>query len=592
MKKLITITIAITLAMPQQGYALRPMARQVSKYTFMPASESKIKTVFFDVGNVLLFFDRMHTSQSKKIAERCKKTEKEVYDILFGLYEVLYHQEGLFWQYLAGKVTFKKFYEQSLKDLGIENRKDLISYDVFYEHVAKIFWMNRPMVKIMRQLKEAGYKIGIISNLDKDSLDYIKVAFKEIFELADSCTFSCEAKANKPDEKIYAKALVEAGAKAQESVFIDDRQENVKRALNLRFKAVQYEPGMELSAFKDKLNDILRGGLGGKSKDKVILDLGVQNIYRRFWEILTIEKIIADFSEAVKLSTKKGEEFELRKQEYPDVKEGLIGYDVYFCGKRIESLLELTIAMESKEYEPEQVIPVLIEINETDKALSIRLDLGEYSGVRGFELPILNYIAKIAKKNNFKLKTESTIIFTLTQLAKVSSLSLEHEIKTAIRSQAKNLPNYAVGKKQDEMPDYPTLFYLPELNTNFVIGYDPEKKRYCLDGIAEENDSLIKPELRWAIFAEDEEGNVTVFETGSSEDDNHTHRILEGKRLSQLTFKDDCRVFLHNIRIGYAISLFNAKVKIVAAPKPIDVIPEHNTKIHVYNTLREIDAAA
>ena len=50
---------------------------------------------------------------------------------------------------------------------------------------------------------------------------------------------SCEVHINKPDPRIYQALLDKYGLKAKESVFIDDRLDNIQAAFQLGFTGIQ-----------------------------------------------------------------------------------------------------------------------------------------------------------------------------------------------------------------------------------------------------------------------------------------------------------------------------------------------------------------
>ena len=59
---------------------------------------------------------------------------------------------------------------------------------------------------------------------------------------------SCVMKLRKPDAAFFAKALATAGVRAEESVFVDDREENCEAARKLGMRAVQFESAAELTS--------------------------------------------------------------------------------------------------------------------------------------------------------------------------------------------------------------------------------------------------------------------------------------------------------------------------------------------------------
>lgn len=74
------------------------------------------------------------------------------------------------------------------------------------------------MVDFLSSLKEAGYRIGVLSNLPHMLADNL-LAVHPWFSKLDSLTFSCRIGVNKPDPRAYAQALADLDADAEDTLF-------------------------------------------------------------------------------------------------------------------------------------------------------------------------------------------------------------------------------------------------------------------------------------------------------------------------------------------------------------------------------------
>ena len=79
---------------------------------------------------------------------------------------------------------------------------------------------NEPIFDLIKELKKAGYKLGIISNVGAPLTNFLP---KELVNLFDEVTLSYETKAIKPEPEIYTYHLDKSGTQPEQAVFIDDR---------------------------------------------------------------------------------------------------------------------------------------------------------------------------------------------------------------------------------------------------------------------------------------------------------------------------------------------------------------------------------
>lgn len=88
-----------------------------------------------------------------------------------------------------------------------------------------------PTVRLIKELKEKGYKLYVLSNMSKEYIEFLRKF--PVFDLFDEQIISSEVHLGKPDRKIYEYLLSHCGLNPAETIFIDDRKDNVEAAAEL-----------------------------------------------------------------------------------------------------------------------------------------------------------------------------------------------------------------------------------------------------------------------------------------------------------------------------------------------------------------------
>jgi putative hydrolase of the HAD superfamily len=99
---------------------------------------------------------------------------------------------------------------------------------------------NGPMIDLMREAKESGHRMGLLTNnvREWEPLWRSMLPVDEIFEVVvDSGFVGCR----KPDREIYDITLERMGVPAGECLFIDDIDVNCEAARDLGMSAVHYQ---------------------------------------------------------------------------------------------------------------------------------------------------------------------------------------------------------------------------------------------------------------------------------------------------------------------------------------------------------------
>jgi putative hydrolase of the HAD superfamily len=165
--------------------------------------------------------------------------------------------QPLFWAdrpaYDEGKLTGITFWQKFLHEAGLppdpEKVQALNRWD-------QRLWTveNPPMLAWQLALKQHGLLTAILSNMGDDVLASVERAFAWI-DRFDVLVWSYQLGIAKPNPAIYRHTLDKLGVQPEETLFIDDKQENVEAAQALGIQALLYLSVNQLRA------DLIAAGL-------------------------------------------------------------------------------------------------------------------------------------------------------------------------------------------------------------------------------------------------------------------------------------------------------------------------------------------
>ena len=85
-----------------------------------------------------------------------------------------------------------------------------------------------PTIAFIEELKERGYKLYVLSNMSREYIEFLRKL--PVFDLFDGQIVSCEVGCGKPHREIYDCLLSRYELNPAETIFIDDRIDNVEAA--------------------------------------------------------------------------------------------------------------------------------------------------------------------------------------------------------------------------------------------------------------------------------------------------------------------------------------------------------------------------
>ena len=130
-----------------------------------------------------------------------------------------------FWtDYDMGVLSFDQVAEELAAYRGVEPEfaREMISIAIGKQETI------RPTEKLIDELKAAGYKLYVLSNMSREFIDFLRK--QRVYENFDGDVVSCEVGIVKPMPEIYDLLLERFDLAPAETIFIDDRKENVDAA--------------------------------------------------------------------------------------------------------------------------------------------------------------------------------------------------------------------------------------------------------------------------------------------------------------------------------------------------------------------------
>jgi putative hydrolase of the HAD superfamily len=105
-----------------------------------------------------------------------------------------------------------------------------------------IMWMNLnpAMLAWIPKIKEAGFRIGILSNMPAGVLGYMRPRFPWLAQF-DYLTWSCDLGVVKPDPAIYLHTVKKLSVSPDQALFIDNLEKNIAGAEAVGLHAALFE---------------------------------------------------------------------------------------------------------------------------------------------------------------------------------------------------------------------------------------------------------------------------------------------------------------------------------------------------------------
>jgi len=179
--------------------------------------------VYFDLGNVLLFFDHgiAARSMAKVIGVDPEVIKRTVFDSELQI------------AYERGERTTSQFVSILSDQFGKK-----FSVDELKEAAADIFVPNMNILPVLERLRSMKIPLGLLSNTCEAHWEWIlRMRYPQVLGWFDPIILSYEVQRMKPEPEIYKIAAEQCNVPAEKIFFTDDRLENIEGALRAGWQA-------------------------------------------------------------------------------------------------------------------------------------------------------------------------------------------------------------------------------------------------------------------------------------------------------------------------------------------------------------------
>lgn len=192
----------------------------------------KIESVIFDWGGVLIEDPRPGLLRyCGEAFDVSLEDYTPVHDLFLGEFHKGKISENMFWQRIADK----------LDKLMPSPRPQ------WYEAFRSAYMPRRQMFDLVSSLHEKSYKTALLSNTELPAVDF----FHEWgYDMFDELVFSCLEGVMKPERRVYEITLERLDSKAEQAVFIDDRQDYIRGAEDVGLNTILFN---SIGQVKDEL---------------------------------------------------------------------------------------------------------------------------------------------------------------------------------------------------------------------------------------------------------------------------------------------------------------------------------------------------
>ena len=195
-----------------------------------------IRTIFFDFGNVLAFFDHQ-----RAVEQLVRYTNLNAIELTLRLYG-----DSIIDDYETGKISTEEYVREALL-----NGRLSCSNDEFLACFCDIFWRNDEVCSLIPRLKP-NYRLVLASNTVDSHFRRYTADYADVLKHFDHLVTSHHAGERKPHAGFFTYAHRFALAAPDECLFVDDLPVNVESSMRFGWKGIVYAPDGTLD---DKLRE-------------------------------------------------------------------------------------------------------------------------------------------------------------------------------------------------------------------------------------------------------------------------------------------------------------------------------------------------
>jgi glucose-1-phosphatase len=197
-----------------------------------------IKTLIFDLGNVIVRFD--HSRIVQRIEQFCDFSGDDIYNQMF--------TSDVVRDYDSGKISSAEFFAKVKEKLNLR-----MSFSEFADAWNSTFDLKPILPKELFKTLAEKYRLLVLSDTNELHFEFIKRNFL-LMRHFDDYVLSYKTGTLKPYPEIFQVAVEKANCLPEECFFTDDRAGNIEGAREAGINAVLFETGEKLYEDLQKLN--------------------------------------------------------------------------------------------------------------------------------------------------------------------------------------------------------------------------------------------------------------------------------------------------------------------------------------------------
>jgi len=182
-----------------------------------------IKTIFFDFGNVVAFFD--HRRAVERLVSYTDLTAPQLIEL---------YDRPLVIDYEVGRISTENFVREAMSQGRLS-----CSPDEFLSCFCDIFWRNDEVCDLIPRLATR-YRLVLASNTVDAHFRRYTADYADLFAHFGHLVASHHAGARKPHRDFFSYAQQFALAQPEECLFVDDLESNVAPARQFGWKGLLY----------------------------------------------------------------------------------------------------------------------------------------------------------------------------------------------------------------------------------------------------------------------------------------------------------------------------------------------------------------
>lgn len=196
-----------------------------------------IKNILFDMGGVLIDIER----------QSCVDAFLKLGFSNIDQYLGDYGQKGAFLQLEEGSISENQFYELIRDEIP-----EATNEEIAHAFTCFITGMPENKLQMIEDLKSQGYRVMLLSNTNPIIFPfvcdkYFKSDGKDVNHYFEKLFLSYELGSTKPDPNIFRELIKRSGTMPEETLFIDDSQDNLDAAAQFGFETYLAKQGADFS---------------------------------------------------------------------------------------------------------------------------------------------------------------------------------------------------------------------------------------------------------------------------------------------------------------------------------------------------------